>query len=141
MNTLYLVKNKSQLQDYQELYQRMQPKLLPYMEHLCRNYAVQDFPRSLILTDAHTATHGISSIPVPAYTNDYRIIFTPDLSAWKSIYLRQLDAYPEHDTLTLRSHYADHLSENHLLQILGHELAHHSELFLTDENYETGVWF
>lgn len=141
MNTLYLVQTETQLNAYRELFQPMQARLLPYLEHLRTAYAAQDFPRSLILTDVHTATHGISSIPVPAYTNDHRIVFTPELSAWQSIYLRQMDSYPSQDTRVLRLHYAERLTENHLLQILGHELAHHSELFLTDEDYESGVWF
>ena len=141
MNTLYLVSDETQLQAYHTLYRLMAPKLLPYMEHLQKTYAAQDFPRTLILTDIHTATCGISSIPVPAYTNDFRIVFTPDLSAWQDIYLRQLEPYAADQTQPLRTYYNTYFTENHLMQILGHELAHHSELFLTDDDYDTGIWF
>lgn len=141
MKTLFLTENTSQLEALHALWQRMEPKLAPYIDLLFRDYAVRELPRSLILTDVHTATHDLSDIPLPAYTNDYRIVFTPQLEVWKAIYLRQLESYPAEDTGALRLYYETQLSENHVLQILGHELAHHSDLFLTDEDYETGIWF
>ena len=141
MKTLFLSENASQLEALQSIWQHMEPKLLPYIDHLFQEYSVQELPRTLVLTDAHTATYGLSDIPLPAYTNDYRIVFAPQLGVWKAIYLRQLDAYPAEATAALHVYYETQLSENHLLQILGHELAHHSELFLTDEDYETGIWF
>lgn len=43
----------------------------------------------------------------------------------------------------MRRYYENKLSENHVLQILGHEFVHHSELFLDgfDTGYESGIWF
>lgn len=40
-------------------------------------------------------------------------------------------------------YYENKLSENHVLQILGHEFVHHSGLFLDgfDTGYESGIWF
>ena len=45
------------------------------------------------------------------------------------------------DVEEIRSYYQTTLSDRYLLQIIGHELAHHSELF-ADEVYENGgAWF
>lgn len=56
---------------------------------------------------------------------------TPEIDSWKQIYLVQLDDYPNEDTSAIKVHYS-RLSENHLLQIIGHELAHWLELFEDD---------
>ena len=44
-------------------------------------------------------------------------------------------------TQAIESHYHS-LSENFLLQIVGHELAHWSEYFLDDfDGYDSYIWF
>lgn len=62
---------------------------------------------------------------------------TPEPASWQKIYLRQLEGLEDCDGL--RRYYTEELSVNHILQILGHELAHHSPLFL-DET-DAGIWF
>lgn len=141
---VYAVKTPEELSRYQEIVRRIQPKLDAYISLLARDYAVQALPKAIVWTSAHTATQLISDIPVPAYTNEHRIVMTPDLDTWRGIYLKQLDDCEEANAVKmLRSYYQTGLSENHILQILGHELAHHSELFLDefDFDYEYGIWF
>ena len=67
---------------------------------------------------------------------------TPELTVWKDLYLLQLENYEiSHQTRAIESHYQS-LSENSLLQIVGHELAHWSEHFLDDlDGYGAYIWF
>ena len=55
-----------------------------------------------------------------------------------------MDGLEDSDAVSkIKSYYLTALSQNHILQILGHELAHHSELFLEDFNSDLsdGIWF
>lgn len=137
MKHLYTVINTADLDKYQNIVSRIQPKLAQYLDFLEAAYSVTSLPRSVVWTDAETATHLLSDIPIPAYTNEYRTVFCPDLDVWREIYLHQLDVYDEPE---IRRYYETGLSENHVLQILGHEFVHHSNLFL-DDAYEKGIWF
>ena len=67
---------------------------------------------------------------------------TPELTVWKDVYLLQLENYEtSHQTRAIESHYQS-LSENSLLQIVGHELAHWSEHFSDDfDGYGAYIWF
>ena len=43
---------------------------------------------------------------VPAYTNNRRMVMTPDLAVWKELYLYQLDGLTSVlSKLTIESHY------------------------------------
>ena len=67
---------------------------------------------------------------------------TPDLAVWKKIYQHQLVGYKDCSNLQTLSAYYQSLSENHLLQIIGHELTHWSDLFLDDfADYDANIWF
>lgn len=140
MKHLYLAADENKLRDLKEYTQQILPLFEKYLLYLKDNYQVLDLPRAIVWTDYETAMNVISDIPVPAYTNDYRTVMVPDIEVWKNLYLKQLDAYTKtNDTIKLRNYY-EKLSGHNVLQILGHEMAHHSELFI-DEAYETEMWF
>lgn len=148
MKHIYCVESKEELIKYQELVNEFKPRLDDYIHFLKDEYKVAELPRAIIWTSLDVATTRISDIPIPAYTNDYRIVMTPDLNTWKSIYLKQLDHTKINDSNeelidNIEDYYQNHLSKNHVLQILGHELAHHSELFIEDFNNDLsdGIWF
>lgn len=137
MNYVYAVQTPEELQQFQIFTKRITPRLNAFLEHLEQDYQTTSLPRCIVWTNLQTATHSICDIPIPAYTNDFRTVFCPDLHSWKSIYARQLD---EEDNSVIRNHYETALTENHLLQILGHEFVHHSDLFI-ESAYEYGIWF
>lgn len=148
MKYIYGVESKEELTKYQELVNELWPRLDNYIHFLKDEYKVVELPRTIVWTSLETATKLICDIPIPAYTNDYRVVMTPDLDAWKNIYLKQLDNIKVNDSNkelinNIKDYYQNHLSNNHVLQILGHELAHHSELFIEDFNNElsNGIWF
>lgn len=72
------------------------------------------------------------------------MVITPEIEVWKKIYLRQLENYDKSkDYKIIENNYSEKFSENFILQIIGHELAHQSELFLDDfeDDCLQGIWF
>ena len=148
MKHIYAVEAEIELIEYQKYVKSIEPKLNAYIDFLKKEYEVSELPKAIVWTSGDIATKLISDIPVPAYTNEHRVVMTPVLDTWRKIYLKQLDKLEdnrkiEKDVNTIRDYYRETLSENHVLQILGHELAHHSELFLEDfsSDYSDGIWF
>ena len=140
MENIYAVRSGEDLPVLQRFVLESRAELDSYLSFLKEDYQTVDLPRCIVWTDYETATNCISDLPLPAYTNDYRIVMTPDLDVWRRIYLRQLDACEENDSTGYVRQFYQNLSRNSVLQILGHELAHHSDLFL-DEAYEEAMWF
>lgn len=142
--TYFCSKKSKGIETYQNFVSEIQEELSKYISFLEKEYHVCDLPKTIVWTDVDTATRLISDIPVPAYTNEFRVIMTPDLTAWCSIYLRQLDNLEKDESYwVLHDYYSNHLNRNNVLQILGHELAHHSALFLDDfsTSSSNGIWF
>lgn len=144
MEHVFAVKDSEELARYQAFLRDVQPRLEDYIRFLRTEYQAEDLPRCIVWSDPDVAVRLVSDMPVPAYTNDFRVMFTPDLETWRAVYLRQLDGLPESEPVRrLRDYYANGLSINYVLQILGHELAHHSALFPDDfETYPSpSTWF
>lgn len=144
MKHIYAVENEEELHKYQNFARQIQHQLDDYIAYLKKEFAVRELPKAILWTSGHTATSEISSIPIPAYTNEFRTVITSDLDTWQAIYLKQLDGMHDNDAVReIRTYYKTALNQNHILQILGHELAHHSELFLEDFNTDLpdGIWF
>lgn len=142
MEHIYAVETKEELEAYQCFVSQIRTSLDGYLSYLRKEFHVVDLPEVILWTSRKTATQRLSDIPVPAYTNAHRIVITPDLASWRDIYLHQTDRFCEDAVASIRQYYNQCLNHHHILQILGHELAHHSELFL-DEVYDSGkgVWF
>ena len=142
MENLYLVKDENQLVAFRDFVAKNAAKLQDYLVFLKDEFAVYDLPQAIIWSDFDSATQIIREIPVPTYTNDKRMVMTPELPVWKDLYLLQLENYEtSHQTRAIESHYKS-LSGNSLLQIVGHELAHWSEHFLDDfDGYGAYIWF
>ena len=142
MENFYLVKDENQFAAFQDFVAKNSAKLQDYLTFLKDEFAVYDLPQAIIWSDFDSATQIIREIPVPAYTNDRRMVMTPELTVWKDLYLLQLENYDtSHQTQAIANHYQS-LSEKSLLQIVGHELAHWSEHFLDDfDGYGAYIWF
>ncbi|MDE7261935.1 MAG: hypothetical protein K2N78_07770 [Oscillospiraceae bacterium] len=144
MEYVFAVKDQETLARYQAFLQDVRPRLEDYIRFLQTEYQAEELPRCIVWSDPDIAVRLVSDIPVPAYTNDFRVMFTPDLEAWRTIYLRQLDGLQESEAVEqVRSYYVNQLSQNNVLQILGHELAHHIEQFPDgfDEYPSPSTWF
>lgn len=140
MNHIFAVESAEELSAYQNFVRSVDEKIYSYIAVLYEQYAVEELPKTIVWTSKTIATELISDIPVPAYTNDHRIVMTPDRNAWKDIYLSQLDGLSGATVDLIREYYNTALTDNHILQILGHELAHHSSYF-PDSDYQRDIWF
>ena len=142
MEYIFAAQNEDEFVRFKQFADNYESVISKYINYLKTKYEVKDLPRCIVLTSAKTATELVSDVPVPSYTNDHRIVFAPDLAVWRDLYLRQLDDCEETAQIKeIRAYYETSLGDRHLLQILGHELAHHSDLF-SDEAYENGgAWF
>lgn len=137
---IFAVKSAEELASYQAFVQRTEEKLYRYITVLRETYAAEELPDTIMWTSYETATKRLSDIPVPAYTNERRIVFCPDVRVWRELYLAQLKGLTGEAAGKIRRYYETRLTENHVLQILGHEFAHHSEYF-SDEDYEIDPWY
>lgn len=144
MENIYAVKTNDELAEYQNFVKQTLPRLMAYIDFLKSEYAVSEFPNTIVWTSYDIATKLISDIPIPAYTNDFRIVITPNIDAWQTIYLAQLSNIEQCGNFDeLQEYYKHQVSTNHILQILGHELAHHIPLFIDDceTSSSDGIWF
>ena len=144
MRFLYAVEASHELRTYQTVSQRLQPRLEAYVRFLEEEYGVEALPRAVVLTGREAATELLSGIPVPAYTNEYRVVFCPDPDVWRDVWLRQLDGLEGEAAEAVRTCYEAAVTDDRLLAILGHELAHHIEMFPDFDDAgarEAGIWF
>lgn len=137
MDHIIAAQTEAEFRRYHAVSQNIQSKLESFIIYLETEYAVTSLPNAIVWTSREIATHSISNIPLPGYTNEFRTVFCPDLDTWREIYLHQLDDAENED---VRRYYEARLTENHILQILGHEFVHHSDLFI-DEAYDKARWF
>ena len=137
MKHLILAETETEFHHYHTLSRELYPKIEAFLAFLQSNYAVLSYPNTILWTSVETATRSISTIPLPSYTNEFRTVFCPDPDVWQEIYLQQFihTNLPE-----VSQYYKAKLTNNHILQILGHEFVHHSNLFI-DDAYEKARWF
>ena len=143
MKYMYSVENIGEFKHYQSFINENSKNLQDYINYLKSNYKVYELPKYLLLSNMEIATNALSDIPIPAYTNDIRIVFTPEINIWREIYKRQLTNYGNDEQIKEIESYYNNISENYLLQVIGHEIMHHSDLFLDDFDnisYEE-IWF
>lgn len=141
MDYLYLVDSQEQLAAYQAFVAKYDKTIVDYIQFLSETYAVRDLPQAVLWATAHAASHIIRECPIPAYTNAVRLVLTPDRQVWRDLYLKQLDCYEPSELLDhLRQHY-EQVSDNHVLQVLGHEFAHWSDRFAEDKDFYRYIWF
>lgn len=123
--------------------------LTNYLIFLEKDFGVVAPSIAIIWSNKEVACNYIRECPLPAYTNDERIVFTPSLEIWKKLYLKQLEIYaPQEDKdckilEQIKQFYDQNLSQIDLKQIFYHELAHHSDWFVDvlDEKLHDSFWF
>lgn len=127
MEHIYAVETAGELARCQSLVQAMLPALNGYVRLLREQYAVAALPRAVVWTSEKVATRLVSDIPLPGYTNEYRVVLCPDPEVWRALYLRQLEPYQaaaaaDPDLAArcerVRAYYANELTQRHVLQIL-----------------------
>lgn len=139
MKHIYAFENIKDYEKYQSVIQRFSERLATFEKTMGKTYALNDKPKGIVWTSAELATSVLSEIPIPAYTNRDVIYISPDLEAWRTLFLTQLDGK---DLPHIRKFYENY-SENQLFTILAHELTHHSDFFPDefDDERDDSIWF
>ncbi|MFJ7973514.1 hypothetical protein [Psychrobacillus sp. NPDC096389] len=139
MKHIYAFEKIEEYTKYQSIIERFNKKLKEYQHILEKNYALSEMPKAIMWTSEELATTVLSNIPIPAYTNKDIIYMSPDLLAWRQLFIKQLDG----KSLPHIEKFYENYSENHLLTILAHELTHHSDLFMDEFEDDRGdsIWF
>ena len=112
MKFVYAVQNEAELEKYRRFSESVRERLYSYICFLAREYQVRELPRTIVLTNRETATELISDIPVPAYTNEYRVVMTPDREVWSDIYRHQLDGLDHVEDLM--TYYENELTDSQI---------------------------
>ena len=141
MQYAYSVSNSEELAAYTGFVKKHEQRIKEYVDHITQAYSVVDLPEYLVLSNFDMATKVHGSIIIPAYTNEIRIVITPEVAVWKKIYLKQVENYRNDARVQLiKDYYGQSIDDDVVLQILGHELAHQSELFI-DDTLLDALWF
>lgn len=74
MEYIFAVQNDTEYNRYKLFAKQYEDVLSNYIDLLHSTYKAQSLPRCIVLTSAKAASELISDIPIPAYTNDYRVI-------------------------------------------------------------------
>ena len=140
MKQIFAFEDLAQMELHKNLTQSMFQKLQPYQLYLQQEFALKESPKAIIWTSTELATTIFSTVPIPAYTRKDLIYMSPVVEDWKSIFVEQLDGR----NLPVIKRYYEQNTESQMMEILAHELTHHSDLFLEefdDGNWEEGIWF
>lgn len=139
MKQIYAVETKSDFDNYEAMTHRFMSRLEEYQRVLKQDYKLKDLPKGIIWTSSKNAMTLFSNLPIPAFTNKDLIYMSPDVKEWRELFLSQLEGK---GTPHIRDFY-ETLSEDHVLTIVGHELTHHSDLFVDDFEDVRGesIWF
>lgn len=149
MKEFFSVSDIEEYELFQDSASYLMDDLTDYLIFLEKDFGVIEPPVAIIWSNKEVACNYIRDCPLPAYTNDERIVFTPSLEIWKKLYLRQLDIYAHCEDKDykiledIKQFYNQNLSQIDLKQIFYHELAHHSDWFVDDldEKLHDSFWF
>jgi len=139
MKHVYAFETKSDYGKYEVMIEGFLARLKEYQMVLQQDYKLTDLPKGIVWTSAKNAMTLFSNLPIPAFTNKDLIYMSPDVKEWRELFLSQLDGK---DIPYIREFY-ETLTEDHVLTIVGHELTHHSDLFVDDfeDVREESIWF
>ena len=139
MRHVFAFEQEEDFRKYLDMTKRFDKKIIEYRLVLENHYELRDVPKAVIWTSEELATSVFSEFPIPAFTNKNLIYLSPDISGWRTLFLKQLEGKRH---VEIEDFYLN-MSENHLLTILGHELTHHSDLFIDefDDERANSIWF
>ncbi|MGD6966391.1 hypothetical protein ACQCVP_08185 [Rossellomorea vietnamensis] len=139
MRNIYAFECVEDYLKYEGIIKRFSEKLEEYKNILAAEYELVDIPNGIVWTNKELATTVFSSTFAPAYTNKNAIYFSPDTQEWKELFLKQLEGRSNERVET----FYENMTENHIFEILAHELTHHSDLFCDnfDDMREDSIWF
>lgn len=139
MRQIFAFETKDDHEKYEDVVHICIEKLKTYQAELEKNYVLTELPKGIVWTTMDLATTAFSNLPIPAFTSRDLIFLSPDLESWRTLFLTQLEDRTNQKVKT----FYENLSLSHIVTILGHELTHHSDLFIDefDDDREDSIWF
>ena len=139
MKQIYAFEKIEEYAAFQDIIARLRTWLDEYQFILADKYALSSMPKGIVWTTEELATTVLSTLPIPAFTSKHIIYMSPDLQAWRKLFVKQLDG----QNLPHIQSFYENYSEKHLFIILAHELTHHSDLFIDEfeDIQEDSIWF
>ncbi|MGX7163494.1 hypothetical protein [Enterococcus massiliensis] len=139
MENIYAFSEKKEFDKYKETISSLNNVVHNYKQVLEKDYALRKSPRGIVWTTPNHATTIFSKNPIPAFTRDNVIFFSPDEEKWREIFHEQLG---NHSLPWIDDYYKENLF-NQLADVLCHELTHHIDLFPGEfeDYYDSDIWF
>lgn len=139
MKHIFALETATDYEKYQNIIEQYKESINKYITILQEDFALHDLPKGIVWTTAELATTAFSNLPIPAFTNRDLIYMSPDVVEWRAFFLQMLSDYPNPAV----KEFYEHMSEEHVLTIVGHEFTHHSDLFLDefDDERVDSIWF
>lgn len=138
MQHLFAFAHADEQLPYNTIIDALKKDFKEYEQLLAANYRLIDPPKAVVWTTPEYANTIFSTSPLPAYTRNEAIFFSPDQAFWLATFRQQQG--PAFDPL-IQQYYQEHLYEQ-LREILCHELTHHIDLFPGDfDDYDqSDIW-
>lgn len=140
MKSIYTFEVADDLNKYQNDITNFHTQLNAFETYLVEQFQLKDKPKGVFWTSRFVMEEVLEK-PVPAFTRDEAIYMCADSNYWEQYFKALL---PEALKDKYTSFYEMH-TKDEMLAILGHELAHHIDLFLAefDEEHPTceDMWF
>ncbi|MGE7366850.1 hypothetical protein ACQKKE_09440 [Desemzia incerta] len=140
MKEIFAFEDLDQAAPHKDFAHALFQKLVHYQLILREDFELNESPKAVIWTPEELATSIFSTTPIPAFTRKDLIYMSPIVDEWKEIFLKQLDGQ---DLPIIRNYY-ERNTESQMMEILAHELTHHTDLFMEDfdtGNWENEIWF
>ncbi|MCW6661323.1 hypothetical protein NHG28_03690 [Aerococcaceae bacterium NML201209] len=139
MQSIYAYETLTEGKQMQVEVERIIPCLEAYIAYLRKNYQLNELPQAIVWTSKNIATKVLSNVPIPAYTNNQRIVVTPNIDEWRQFWREIL---PKDVPSYMQAYFRD-WEMVHVIQIIGHEITHHLDEFVGDflEEEKEEIWF
>ncbi len=140
MKSIYMLDSLDTNVEVEDLARYFYNEIKIYVEKLKIEYELKDEPAHIIWTSKYVMENVLQK-NIPAYTNEKGVFISIDLDSWKEFLTEAIQDDMSVDTKT----FFDHYLKKEILCILGHEITHHCDFFLSDFDDEDvssdDLWF
>lgn len=127
MKSIFMMDELNDIEETQKTAKYFIDKIENYIDILKKDYELNDMPEHVIWTSDYVMTH-VFKKNVPAFTNEKGIFMNIEKESWKTFLNGQIKSDMSEKTQKIFNNYL----EKEMLCILGHEITHHCDFFLTE---------
>ncbi|PTJ54962.1 hypothetical protein BU009_11530, partial [Mammaliicoccus sciuri] len=127
MKSIFMMDEINDTEETQKTAKYFIDKIENYIDILKKDYELNDMPEHVIWTSDYVMKH-VFKKNVPAFTNEKGIFMNIEKESWKTFLNGQIKSDMSETTQNIFNNYL----EKEILCILGHEITHHCDFFLTE---------